>query len=112
MIPIPLQPPIVSTIHAYVGQPPHAFFRFFFFYSFMVFLLFLFRIMGGKRSHSKEGRGERGKGKTKTELRVIFYILLSLFTLNDTMRGRRFLGGRLVAFERKKYGKGKRNASI
>lgn len=81
MIPIPLQPPIVSTIHAYVGQPPHAFFRFFFFYSFMVFLLFLFRIMGGKRSHSKEGRGERAKQKRScgsSSISCYLYLLLMI----------------------------------
>ena len=109
MIPIPLQPPIVSTIHAYVGQPPHAFFSFF---SFTLLCFFVILVQDNGWQEITFERGERGKGKTKTELRVIFYILLSLFTLNDTMRGRRFLGGRLVAFERKKYGKGKRNASI
>lgn len=80
MIPIPLQPPIVSTIHAYVGQPPHAFLVFFLLL-FYVFLLFLFRIMGGKRSHSKEGRGERAKQKRScgsSSISCYLYLLLMI----------------------------------
>lgn len=62
MIPIPLQPPIVSTIHAYVGQPPHAFFSFF---SFTLLCFFVILVQDNGWQEITFERGERGKGQNR-----------------------------------------------